>query len=71
MTTKDWVAASGIIAALIGAGISYGRAASELEDARREIALLREDVRAINQHFILWASRHTDAPRAADEGRGP
>ena len=60
MTARDWIAATGIILALVGAGVSYGHAASELADARQEIALLREDMRAINQHFILWAAAHTD-----------
>ena len=58
MTLRDWIAAGGIILALIGAGISYGRVETALEDAQAEIKLLREDMRAINQHFILWASAH-------------
>ena len=62
MTVRDWIAATGIIVALIGAGISYGRVASQLADARDEIRLLREDMRAINQHFISWASIHRDQP---------
>ena len=62
MAPKEWIAASGIILALMGAGISFGRMTSELADARREIAILREDLRAINQHFILWAGSHQDDP---------
>ena len=60
MTMRDWIAAGGIIVALVGAGISYGRVASALEDAQAEIRLLREDMRAINQHFIVWASAHQE-----------
>ena len=63
MTTRDWIAASGIILALVGAGISYGRVASELADASEEIRLLREDMRAINQHFIAWVSAHGEDGR--------
>lgn len=62
MTVRDWIAAGGIILALVGAGVSYGRMTSELADARREIAILREDLRAINQHLILWVAEHRDAP---------
>lgn len=60
MTFRDWIAAGGIIVALVGAGISYGHAASELATARREIELLRQDMRAINQHFILWVADHKE-----------
>ena len=60
MTVRDWIAAGGIIVALVGAGVSYGRVASALEDSQSEIRLLREDMRAINQHFIQWATAHTD-----------
>ncbi len=51
MTPKEWIAASGIILALMGAGISFGQMRSELADARREIASLREDMRGL-QYFI-------------------
>ena len=58
MTVRDWIAAGGIIVALVGAGISYGRVASALEDAQAEIRLLREDMKAINGHLVLWISNH-------------
>ena len=51
MTPKEWIAASGIILALIGAGISFGQMRSELADARREIEGLRADMRGL-QYFI-------------------
>ena len=48
---------------LLAAGMSYGQMTSELADARAEIALLRQDMQAINQHFISWASGHNDPAR--------
>ena len=60
VTVRDWIAAGGIILALVGAGVSYGRVASALEDAQAEIRLLREDMRAINSHLVLWISQHRD-----------
>lgn len=60
MTPKEWIAAGGIVLALVGAGISYGRMTGELEDAREEIRLLRSDMDAINAHFILWANAHKE-----------
>ena len=58
VTVRDWIAAGGIIVALVGAGTSYGRVASALEDAQAEIRLLREDMRAINQHLVIWIESH-------------
>lgn len=58
MTVRDWIAAGGIIVALVGAGISYGRVASALEDAQSEIRLLRDDMRAINSQLVLWIANH-------------
>lgn len=60
MTAKDWIAAAGILAALLGAGISYGQTAAKLDDALQEIELLRQDMRGINSHFIEWASTHRE-----------
>lgn len=60
MTVRDWIAVGGIIFALVGAGVSYGRMASALDDAQKEIALLRADMSAINAHFIMWASAHKE-----------
>ena len=61
MALRDALAAAGIIIALITAAVSYGQMRSELADARTEIALLREDMAAINQHFITWAGAHTES----------
>jgi len=60
MNIKEWIAAGGIIFSIVAAGISYGRMASGLEDAQTEIRLLREDMRAINSHFISWAASHQE-----------
>lgn len=55
MTFKEVVAASGIIFTLIASGVSWGNAMARLERAEEEIELLRQDLRAINTHFILYA----------------
>lgn len=60
MTIREWVSIGGLILALLSAAVSYGSMRSELADARKEIELIRSDLRAINQHFILWAADHRD-----------
>lgn len=60
MTLRDWISTFGILTAIVLAGISYGIQSAELRDAREEITLLREDMRAINTHFILWAQSHRE-----------
>ena len=62
MTVKDWIAAGGIVIALIAAGVSYGRMSEALLDAEEEIRLLRADVAAINNHLVIWVSQHTERP---------
>lgn len=62
MTARDWIAAVGIVFTLVAAAMAYGEMAGNVEDAREEIRLLRSDMRAINEHFIVWASQHKDKP---------
>lgn len=60
MTWREAVAAGGVVVALMGAGISYGRVQAALEDAQGEIRLLRADMAAINGHLIEWIAAHRD-----------
>ena len=60
MTAREWIAVVGIVFSLIAAAVGYGRMANQIEDARDEIQLLREDMRAINQHLVIWISQHRD-----------
>lgn len=57
MRIQDWISAFGIITAIVLAGISYGIQSAELRDAREEIGLLRQDVRAINQYLVDYSRR--------------
>lgn len=58
MTAREWIAVVGIVFSIIAAAVGYGQMSGQIDDARDEIRLLREDMRAINQHFIVWAARH-------------
>lgn len=60
MSPKEWIAAGGLMLALLGAAINFGRMAGELDDAREEIRLLRAEIDAINRHFITWATTHQE-----------
>lgn len=60
MRIQDIVVWVSLVGTLVTAGMSYGRMTSALEDAQKEIALLRADMTAINSHFIMWASAHKE-----------
>lgn len=60
MGVREWIAAAALVITLLGVAVSYGRMAGEFETAQREIALLREDVRAINAHLVEYTLLHRD-----------
>jgi len=62
--TKEMIAiiACGVslIAAVYGFGMRIGALTERVEAQTKQIELLTTDLRAINQHFIVWAGSHRD-----------
>ena len=49
-----------LIAAVFGFGMRIGTLTERVEAQTRQIELLSTDLRAINQHFIVWAGSHRE-----------
>lgn len=50
----------GLIGTVLGAGMQIGTLTERIEQQRKQLEALSADLRAINQHFILWAGSHRD-----------
>jgi len=48
-----------LIAAIFGFGVRIGVLTERIEAQRKQMEVMSADLRAINNHFILWARDHT------------
>ena len=59
--TKEHVALLGLLLGLVGAvfgfGLRIGTLTERIETQTKQLDLVSQDLRAINQHFIAWAQR--------------
>lgn len=62
--SKETIAIVGLglslIAAVFGFGVRLGTLTERLEAQTRQLELLNDEVRAINNGFISWTMRHTE-----------
>ena len=62
--TKELTAILALLITLIGAvftfGTRIGTLTERVETQTKQIELLGADLRAINQHFVIWAGTHVE-----------